>query len=464
VGLSAAAAASSRCDPALARRYDRPVPRYTSYPPATRFDDGFGPGAYRRLLAASASGRRPLSLYVHVPFCAARCLFCGCNVTIARDRGRGDAFLRALRAEAARVAALAGAGDRQVVQVHWGGGTPTFLTPRQLTALDSLLRDAFDLAGDAELGVEVDPRHCSPEQLDALAAAGVKRLSLGVQDVDARVQVAVGRVQPVESVRAVIAGARARGIASVNLDLMYGLPQQTVESFANTLRAVLALGPDRLAIFGFAYLPARLRHQRALDPSTLPGPEERWAILDLAVTTLAAAGYVHIGLDHFALPGDPLAGALAEGTLGRNFQGYTTHDECDLLGLGPSAISQLGGGYAQNLRTVGDYQAAVGRGDLATCRGHALTPDDELRRHVILALLCAGRVDKAAVESRFGCDFDHTFAVELERLAPLAGDGLVELSAERVEVTAAGRLLARTVASAFDSEQERPGGTHAQAV
>jgi oxygen-independent coproporphyrinogen-3 oxidase len=453
-----------RLDRGLARRYDRPVPRYTSYPPATRFVEGFGPAGYRGLLEASAAGGRDLSLYVHLPFCAARCLFCGCNVTIARDRTRAATYLRALEAEATEVAALAGAGRRRVVQAHWGGGTPTFLPAEQLRALDALLRERFDLAADAEIGVEVDPRHCTAEQLDALAAAGVNRLSVGLQDLDPRVQQAVRRIQPLEQVREVVAGARARGIASVNVDLIYGLPHQTAESFDATLAEVLRLAPDRLALFGFAYLPRLLAHQRALDPAALPSAERRWEILALAIGRLAAAGYLHVGLDHFALPGDPLALALAEGTMGRNFQGYTTHADCDLVGLGASAIGQLGGGYAQNARGVGEYQAAVAARGLATVRGLVLTRDDELRRHVISRLLCACRLDYEEVEARFGIDFSLVFAPELERLRPLADDGLVELAAGALVVTPLGRLLVRTVASVFDAEQDRPAHDHARAV
>jgi oxygen-independent coproporphyrinogen-3 oxidase len=451
-------------DRALVRKYDVAGPRYTSYPTAPSFRDGFGASDYAALLARSAAAGAPLSLYVHVPFCDTRCLFCGCNVTIARDRERGRAYLRRLEREVRRVAALAGAGERRVAQVHWGGGTPTFLPADDLAALAALLRDAFPLDPEVEFGVEVDPRRCTAEQLDALAAAGVNRLSLGVQDVDERVQRTVRRVQPLALTREVIAGARARGIGSVNVDLIYGLPHQTPATFARTLDEVLALAPDRLAIFNFAYLPQMLPHQRALDPAAMPSADDKLTILEEVVATLTARGYVFIGMDHFALPHDPLVRELYAGTLTRNFQGYSTHGDADLLGLGASSIGQLAGGYAQNERTVGEYAAAVERGGLATCRGLLLSDDDELRRDVIVRLMCHFRVDKATVEERYGIDFDGTFAAELARLAPLADDGLLRLRREAIEVTPLGRLLVRNVAMAFDAYLSRPGPSFSRTV
>jgi oxygen-independent coproporphyrinogen-3 oxidase len=452
-------------DRALLRKYDVAGPRYTSYPTAPFFRDDFGAAGYERLLRRSAEGGAPLSLYVHVPFCDTRCLFCGCNVTVARDRSRASHYLHHLAMEVRRVAALAGAAGRRVVQVHWGGGTPTFLPPAEIAALGALLREEFPFAEGVEFGVEVDPRRCSEEQLDALAAAGVNRLSLGVQDVDPQVQAAVHRIQPLEMTQRVVEGARRRGIGSLNVDLIYGLPHQTAASFARTVQEVLTLAPDRLAVFNFAFLPEMLAHQRALDPATMPGPDEKLTILDEVIATLTGAGYVFIGMDHFARPEDPLARELRARTLTRNFQGYSTHGDADLLGLGSSSIGQLAGGYAQNEREVGPYQQAAAHDGLATCRGLELTADDELRRDVIGRLMCHFRLDKAEVGERHGIDFDRHFAAELQRLRPLAEDGLVVDEGQRLEVTPLGRLLVRNVAMAFDAYLGvRPGQRFSRTV
>jgi oxygen-independent coproporphyrinogen-3 oxidase len=448
----------------LLRRWDSPVPRYTSYPPANRFSDAFGPQDYRELLAASAEAGGPLSLYVHLPFCAARCLFCGCNVAIARDPARADTYLDALEVEARAVAPLAAAGERGVGQLHWGGGTPTFLSARQLGRLAAILRDTFPLLPDAEVAVEVDPRHCCDDQLDALAAAGVNRVSLGVQDLDPAVQQAIRRVQPLDCVLATAAGARRRGIRQLSVDLIYGLPEQTLEGFARTLAAVVELRPDRVAVFGFAYLPSLLRHQRALHAAALPAPALRWDLLLAAAEALGAAGYVHVGLDHFALPADPLASAAAAGTLRRNFQGYTAGAPRDLVGLGASAIGELAGGYAQNCREVAHYLAAVGRSGLATARGLVPTAEQSLRRGLIHSLLCAGRIDVAAVEREHRLDFADTFARELAALQPMAADGLLVTSPEAITLTPVGRFLARSVAAAFDPEAPAGRSGHARAV
>jgi len=438
----------------LIEKYDRPGPRYTSYPTAPHFHDGFGPADHARLLAASAERSLPLSLYVHVPFCDTRCLFCGCHVQIGRDRERARRYLPLLDREMAMASELLGGERRRAVQVHWGGGTPTFLPAEELAELASLIRKHFRLAEECEFGVEVDPRRCTPEQLDALAAAGVNRLSLGVQDLDETVQRAVRRVQPLEMVRDVLEGARARGIGSVNVDLIYGLPHQTPESFARTVEEIVRLSPDRLAVFNFAYLPASFRHQGAIEPDALPGAAQKLQILEGTVGTLTGAGYVLIGMDHFARPEDPLARALAGRTLTRNFQGYSTCGETDLVAFGVSSISQVGDGFAQNLKGIPEYGDAVAAGRLATARGLLLTAEDRLRRDIIMRLMCDFRLDKREVEARWGHlgveSFDNRFAAALASLAPLADDGLLELDADRIEVTPFGRLLVRNVAMAFD--------------
>ncbi|HEX6202679.1 MAG TPA: oxygen-independent coproporphyrinogen III oxidase [Thermoanaerobaculia bacterium] len=438
-------------DRALVAKYDRPGPRYTSYPTAPQLSDAFRATDYAALLGASRERGLPLSLYVHVPFCKTRCLFCGCNVVIARETQRATAYLPLLEREMDRAAELLGAGEREVTQVHWGGGTPTFLAPHELGQLASAIRSRFRLAEGCEFGVEVDPRRATAEHLDALAAAGVNRLSMGVQDLDPKVQWAVRRVQPAEETWAVLDGARARGMTSVNVDLIYGLPHQTPESFAATVAEVVRMRPDRIALFNFAYLPETLPHQRAIDPAALPGPEAKLTILEQSIDALTGAGWTFIGMDHFALPHDPLARALSDRTLTRNFQGYSTGGAADLVGFGSSAISQVADGYAQNERELPDYRRAIEAGELATCRGLALSREDLLRRDVIFGLMGAFRVDKAEVEARWGIDFDRHFAAELASLAPLAGDGLVEITAERLEVTPIGRLLVRNVAMAFDA-------------
>ena len=455
-------------DRRLIQKYDSPGPRYTSYPPAPAFAESFGPEDHAALLAASRRGGAPLSLYFHIPFCAARCLFCACNVVVSRDRGWGDRYLPLLEREMDLAAGQLGAQEgRPVVQVHWGGGTPTFLPPAQLASLMDSIRSRFDLAPGCEISVEVDPREVTPEQLDALAAAGVVRLSLGVQDLDPDVQWAVRRVQPVERVQAVLEGARERGMSGLNVDLIYGLPKQTVPSFLSTVREVLRLSPDRLAVFNFAYLPTRFRHQRAIDPADLPAPEEKLSLLEEAVREITAAGYVFLGMDHFARPDDPIARAMEDGSLTRNFQGYSTHGEADLAAFGISSISAFGGsggGYAQNLRTIPEYQAALEAGILPTERGLVMTAEDRLRRDVIVALMCHFTVDKREIERHAGIEFDRHFVAELRALGPLAEDGLLELHRDRIDVTPRGRFLVRNVAMAFDAYRERPGAIYSRMV
>jgi oxygen-independent coproporphyrinogen-3 oxidase len=436
-------------------KYDRPGPRYTSYPTAPQFQEGFGSTDYSGLLARSGVLRnRPLSLYVHIPFCDVRCFFCGCNVTISRDRTWGKRYLPMLAREMQLAAGLLRADRRQVVQVHWGGGTPTFLPADDLSELMYLLHRSFRLATDCEIGVEIDPRECAPEQLDALAGGGVNRLSMGVQDLNPEVQRAVNRVQSPEETWAVIEAARARGITSLNVDLIYGLPHQTPETFAATVAEVIRMSPDRLALFNFAYLPAAFRHQRAIDAAALPAPDAKLTMLEQSIAALTEAGYVFIGMDHFAKPSDPLAQALRDRTLNRNFQGYSTCAKSDLVAFGVSSISEVGGGYAQNTKSLPDYSAAMETGRFATCRGLRMSLDDTLRQDVIMKLMCHFRLDKREIEAVHGIDFDHHFAADLAKLAPMIDDGLVEVSPDRIEMTPLGRLLVRNVAMAFDAYLE----------
>lgn len=441
-------------DRELVRKYDRPGPRYTSYPTAPWFQEGFGSADYSELLLRSRTPEGgtplPLSLYVHVPFCETRCFFCGCNVIVSRSKDRARDYLPLLGREMAAVAELAGGADRETVQVHWGGGTPTFLPPAETLALMASIRRCFRLADDCEVGVEVDPRRLTEAHLDALAAAGVNRLSMGVQDLDATVQQAVNRVQSSEEIWSVLEGARERGMTSVNLDLIYGLPHQTPVSFAATVAEVIRMSPDRIAVFNFAYLPEMFPHQRAIDEAALPGPEDKLTILEQTIEALTGAGYAFIGMDHFAKPGDPLAKALAERTLTRNFQGYSTCGATDLLAFGVSSISHAAGGFAQNVKEIPDYAAALHAGRLPVFRGLVSSPEDRLRRDVILRIMGRFQLDKDEVEAIHGIDFDRHFAAELEALEPLAADGLVEAHGRLLRVTPLGRLLVRNVAMVFD--------------
>ena len=439
-----------RFDRRLVETYDVPGPRYTSYPPAPTFRDAFSPEDQIRLLDRSRDADRPLALYLHVPFCQTRCLFCGCNVVISRATERADGYLEHLRREAETLAAALGAGERRVEQVHWGGGTPNFLVPSQIRRLGRALATLFPLAPDAEVSVELDPRRLDKERLDAFQALGANRVSFGVQDLDPTVQRAIRRVLPYERLAELVDSVRNRGARGVNLDLIYGLPHQTVASFERTLERILVLAPDRLAVYNFAYLPERFAHQRALDEDALPDADERLAILELTIERLQDAGYLYLGLDHFVRPDDTLAKALADGTMTRSFQGYTTHGHCDLVGVGVSAVSRLADGFVQNRRDLASYSADVASRGLAPEKGWFLNAEDRLRADVIEALLCRLRVDKRLVESFHGVDFDRHFAPELARLESLATDGLVEDRADTLQITARGQLVARAVAMVFD--------------
>lgn len=451
-------------DRELIRKYDRPGPRYTSYPTAPNFQD-FSATDYQGLLRASAESKRRLSLYLHMPFCRTLCFYCGCNVTVSRSAQRGQTYLDHLKREIDLTAAELGTG-REVVQIHLGGGTPNFFQPQELADLFAHLRGAFRWHDDCEIGVEVDPRTVSEEHLDALAGAGVNRLSAGLQDLEEKVQKAINRVQPFDVTRAVVDGAHERGIKSVNLDLVYGLPHQTVETFERTLDGAIALNPERFAVFNFAYLPTMLPHQRVIDPAALPSAEEKLSTLERVIERLTGAGYVMIGMDHFARPEDPLSQALLDRSLTRNFQGYSTWGETDLVAFGASAIGFLGGGFAQNRKDVTSYQEAVGNDTFATCRGFVLNDEDQLRRDVIQELMCHFRLSFNEIEARHPISFRERsfkeyFQDALERLVPMAADGLIEIEGDTIQVQPAGQLLVRNVAMAFDGYLPRNGTTTA---
>jgi oxygen-independent coproporphyrinogen-3 oxidase len=444
------APAAPAVTPELVARYDRPGPRYTSYPTAIEFNDAFGADEYARRLAEADATAGPLSVYTHIPFCAERCNFCACHV-IASPLGTRvtEPYLAHLFREIELVADRL-PNRRTVAQYHWGGGTPTYLTVGEIHALLDHFQRFFSFAPGAEIAIEVDPRVTTAEQLRALRSRGFNRLSLGVQDLDLEVQEAIGRVQPVPVTAATVEEARRLGFGGINVDLIYGLPHQTPASFTETLKAVLALSPDRLAIYSFAYLPWLKGNQKRLGEEVLPSGDAKIALLLLAREKLLAAGYRAIGMDHFARRDDELSIALDEGRLTRNFMGYSVQDAPDMIGFGVSAIGRVSGAYAQNHKKLSDYYAALDGGRLPVERGYALSADDRLRADVIHSLMCTFAVDTAAIERRHGMAFPEYFAPELARLSDLAAQGLVELAPGRIRVTPLGQLFVRNLAMCFD--------------
>ena len=440
----------------LIRRMDRNGPRYTSYPTADRFIDAFGPETYRSWVARRNIGgiRRALSIYVHLPFCSTICFYCACNKVVTRDRSKGKKYLDSLFREIELLAPLVG-DDRRVEQMHWGGGTPTFYSMPQLKSLCEKLRQHFTMMPDGEYSIEIDPRSVDAASMHALRDMGFNRVSLGVQDFDADVQRAVNRIQSEAQTLAVMDAAREAGFLSINVDLIYGLPKQNILGFNRTLGRVIAAAPDRIAIYNYAHLPARFKPQRRIVDADLPSPEAKLKLLGLAAQRLVEAGYVYIGMDHFAKPADALALAQRNGHLHRNFQGYSTHADCDRLGLGVSAIGAIGPTYSQNHRELESYYDAIERGQLPVARGIELSADDLLRRAVIQALACQFRLSKKSVEIAYLIDFDRYFPEELADLRGMVDDGLVQLDAEWITVTARGRMLVRNICMVFDKYLRR---------
>jgi len=437
-------------DPSLLRRFDVPGPRYTSYPTADRFIEAFDADVLAGWLRSRAAmPARPVSLYVHIPFCNTICYYCACNKIITRDHGKAVEYLESLDREIGLVAGLLEPGQ-SVEQLHLGGGSPTYLSSEELQRLVGMITERFSLDPQGEHGVEVDPRSAPPDKIGALAALGFNRLSVGVQDFDPQVQRAVNRIQSFEMTQATVLAARDGGFRSINLDLIYGLPRQTRDTFCRTLDQVLELGPDRVALYHYAHLPERFKPQRRISSEQVPSPEEKLLIMMQAIGRLTDAGYEYIGMDHFARVDDDLARAQRQGRLHRNFQGYSTRPDCDLIGLGVSAISKVGPTYSQNARALDEYYDRVRRGLLPTARGVLLTADDLLRRAVIMALMCHFGVSKEAIGSAHLIRFDDHFRRELEELKPLEQAGLVENSRESISVTPRGKLLVRAVAMTFD--------------
>jgi oxygen-independent coproporphyrinogen III oxidase len=442
--------AAAGISPEMLQRFDVPGPRYTSYPTADRFLDGFSADdLVPRLRHRATSAPRPLSLYVHIPFCESICYYCACNKIITRDHGRAEQYLDALEAEMALYVPAMG-DARRVTQLHLGGGTPTFLSDAELSRLLGSLHTCFDIVPGAEMSIEVDPRTVTRERLAHLAALGFNRLSFGVQDFDERVQQAVHRIQPHDAVRDLVIAARELGFDSINVDLIYGLPLQTPESFARTVAQVNALRPDRIAMYAYAHLPQRFKPQRRISRDDLPPAGDRVEMLSAAIAGFLGEGYDYIGMDHFALPTDALAVAKRHDMLHRNFQGYSTQPDCDLVGLGVSAIGQMGDCYTQNAKTLPEYYEALESGRLPVVRGLVLDDDDTLRRELVMTLMCQGRLDYRAIEREHGVDMQRDFAPELAQLDTLAAQGLVACSPQGVDVTPTGWFFVRAVAMVFD--------------
>jgi len=439
--------------PELLQRFDVPGPRYTSFPTADRFVEAFGQDDYTLALAQRRQGApgqaRPLSLYVHIPFCAALCYYCACNKIITRHPERAQTYLEYLAREVALHTAHCGTGQ-PVSQLHLGGGTPTFLSDEGLTELMELLRRHFAFQPGGEYSIEVDPRTVTPERLAFLAQLGFNRLSFGVQDFDPQVQKAVHREQPAEQVFALVQAARELGFESINVDLIYGLPCQTPESFERTLAQVGELRPDRIALYAYAHLPERFKPQRRIDSAALPGAGAKLAMLARSLESFQQAGYVYVGMDHFALPTDALAVAKRQGRLHRNFQGYSTQPDCDLIALGVSAIGRVGATYSQNAKTLDEYYDLLNQGRLPVVRGLALGRDDLIRRAVIMALMCQGEVLFESLDQAWLIDSRRYFAAELDMLAELQEQGMVEIDAEGLRVTSMGWYFVRAVAMTFD--------------
>ncbi|MCJ8202771.1 oxygen-independent coproporphyrinogen III oxidase [Pseudomonas sp. RGM2987] len=446
--------AASTFDRALVEKYDRPGPRYTSYPTAPQFHQAFAMDEYRQAAQRSneAAVPKPLSVYIHIPFCQSLCYYCACNKIITRKTHRAAEYLSYLKRE---IALQAGLFDRsrKLTQLHLGGGTPTYLTHEQLAELVDCLHQSFDMddSDEHEFSIEVDPRTIDVEQVRGLRRLGFNRLSFGVQDFDAQVQAAVNRLQSVEQVAELVAAAREARFKSVSVDLIYGLPLQTVASFDVTLDKIIALRPDRIAAYSYAHLPQRVRAQRMIRPEDMPPPERKLELLELTIDRLTEAGYVYIGMDHFALPEDELVRARAEGTLQRNFQGYSTHADCDLIGLGVSSIGKVGDSYSQNVKELSQYYARLEQGLLPVLRGYRLSTDDCVRREVISELMCHGRIDFARIEAGHGIRFNEYFADALERLQEQVGDGLLQIHADALVLRPQGQLMMRSVAMAFDA-------------
>jgi oxygen-independent coproporphyrinogen-3 oxidase len=434
-------------------RYNRPGPRYTSYPTAPVWQDNIGPNDLDQFFAQADAANSPVSLYMHLPFCESLCLFCACNVVISKDHSVTPPYLATLKKEIDYVSKHV-SRKRGVAQFHWGGGTPTYLTPAQMEDLFGYAAERFTFSPDSEIGIEIDPRVTTQQHLETLKKLGFNRLSLGIQDFDAEVQQTIHRIQPFEMTRDLIQSARSLGFPSINVDLIYGLPHQTAERFERSVDQVLTFAPDRVAMFSYAHVPW-LRKQQGAFATHLPEGMEKFRIFCGGLNKFLGAGYQYIGMDHFAKPDDELAVAQRNRTLHRNFQGYTTKAGADLYGMGVSAISGIQNAYAQSYRDIPQYTAAIEQRGLATMRGYRLSEDDRLRRAVISRLLCHAIILKDEIAADFGIDFDEYFAAEMSHMQPFVDDGLLRLSPNEISVTPLGRIFIRNLAMLFDPYLEK---------
>ena len=440
-------------DEEFVNRYNRPGPRYTSYPTAPVWTDSFGPNEYETAIALADQKRSPVSLYMHLPFCESLCLFCACNVIIRKDKSGTPPYLDILKKETAHIARGV-SPDRQVAQFHWGGGTPTYLSPEQIEDLFGFTRERFTFAPDAEIGIEVDPRVTTREHLETVRRMGFNRLSMGVQDFKEEVQKAVHRIQPYEQTRDLIQTARQLGFDSINVDLIYGLPYQTADSFAHTVEQIVGLSPDRIAMFSYAHVPW-LKKQQGSFVAHLPEGMKKFDIFRSGLLKFLEAGYLYIGMDHFAKENDELAVSQRNRTLHRNFQGYTTKAGADLYGMGITAISGIQETYAQNYRDIPSWEKAVSERGIATMRGYRLSPDDVIRREVISRLLCHTVIVKDEISKQFDINFDEYFALELARLKTPEADGLVVINDKEIRTAWLGRIFIRNLAMVFDPYLEK---------
>lgn len=450
-GLNKNAIQTQLWDQALIEKYNYSGPRYTSYPTALEFNEQFTEQDF--ISATSCYPERPLSLYVHIPFCHKLCYFCGCNKLITRQTHKVTKYLDVLDIEIAKQSELF--KNRTVTQMHWGGGTPTFLTDAEISRLLSSIKKHFNFAQNTELSIEIDPREISPQTIDHLANVGFNRLSMGIQDFNHEIQNLINREQDENLIRSLIAQARKNNFRSISLDLIYGLPKQTVESFTETLNKVIDISPDRLSVFNYAHLPSRFAAQRKIKDNDLPNASQKLKILQTSIEKLTLAGYQFIGMDHFAKPTDELAIAQQQNKLHRNFQGYTTKGDADLLGLGVSAISMLGDSYAQNQKDLKNYQNQVEQKGHGLWKGFTLNRDDKIRRDVIKQLICHFQLDKKQIEQYYHIQFDDYFAEDLKLLAPLEQDGLVVVNQDSINVRPKGQLLIRNICMCFDIYMRR---------
>ncbi|HIK05235.1 MAG TPA: oxygen-independent coproporphyrinogen III oxidase [Trichormus sp. M33_DOE_039] len=447
----------------LIQKYDTAAPRYTSYPTAAQLAEGFTESEFRAAIAASNQRKSPLSLYFHIPFCQSACYFCGCNTVISNNKNIAKPYLENLAREIKNTASLIDQ-NRKVLQIHWGGGTPNYLDCEQVEFLWKQITRNFNLDPQAEISIEINPRYVNEDYIFFLREIGFNRISFGIQDFNSKVQVAVNRIQPEEMLFNVMSWIKAAQFESVNVDLIYGLPYQTLHTFRETVQKTVALDPDRIVVFNFAYVPWLKPAQKNIPVEALPQPQEKLEILQMTIEELTKSQYLFIGMDHFAKPNDELATAQRNRTLQRNFQGYTTHAGTDLFGFGATSISMLHDAYVQNHKQLKEYYQAVGSDTLPISKGVKLSNDDILRRDVIMSIMSNFQLHKSEIAEKYGINFDEYFALELELLEPLVADGLVNLSTNHIQITDIGRLLVRNVAVIFDTHNQTPEKHFSRAI